>query len=522
MWTNSRNQPHKATSRVAGESAELTESRLESELVRSNRTKCQIRSKIRCQIQSKVRSKVRCQVRCPKSQIRVATDKLEDSAANKAYRSDKPIDKPIKSGSVARPGKRESQPNRPSVEPEKQIEAPGESKSVYSQSSSENRLVTTSLKSSSKASLHGHYERFHLANYRKNYPINSQINRPFDTKHSRQSYHPTYQSTYQLHRFQMAIQLLFGRFCYWFGQLFICLFSQLLRLKVRSTIHQAIRCSSSLCQACNRLSKLHHFLTCQSSNRSNSSPTEHNHQTAYHLSNHLSSHLSSHLSNQPSNQASYQQTTYRLQTSSMPAHHLSACDPASPANCQPFTEPFANHRAPTNHRPSSDRPFSSVLTKNQQAVASHQSAFTSYPPCCATVSHQTACHRLASLQSSTVRLSTVQLSTPHRSTSQPSSLPHTTHQLSTPQLAQPGNFCATRRFAHQFGHFNRTTNVFNLRTFVRCLLPSLLCVLLVQPNHPVNGQAPANPETPFGEYHVFTIFSFYPPGFWVFTCPFVV
>lgn len=50
------------------------------------------------------------------------------------------------------------------------------------------------------------------------------------------------------------------------------------------------------------------------------------------------------------------------------------------------------------------------------------------------------------------------------------------------------------------GHLSNRTNVFNFRAFIRCLL---LFLFLILSNHKVNGQSPANNETPFGKFNLY-------------------
>lgn len=335
-------------------------------------------------------------------------------------------------------------------------ERPGVQSVYLSQSTPENRLVTTSLEAF--LLLLCHYGRFHLENYRKNYPQNYQLNhqhyRPSDPTLDRLTFQATLQMLGQLF-------LQFGRLFAQLGQLFLQSHQFYLRLfGLRWPLRQAFRGVSLLYRAGYRLTEFGHHrskryhpaarLSNFSSNLSNQSscndrpgrPSEHNHyqqQTAY----------------LPSNQ----RPTYRLQTASA-AYQWATCDRSA------SRQAFADHPpSSTNHQ---------APARNRTAV-SHRPAFTSHRPAFAGV---------------------------HRPSASCATYQASYHQpaITNQRPSEAGD--RARRCTHQFSNFNRTnrTNLFNLRTFIRCLLPSLLGALLVLPNQPVNGQAPANPETPFGEY----------------------
>lgn len=397
MWTNSRDFRKPESGRVAGQATDQLGGSAESRRKLEAVGQCQIRSRNKFRNRSRNSTGDRSS---GQSQTRSQGIRRADKAPN---------EKVPRPDAVARAVRRPTE-KRADRSEEKQEKA----ESLYlSSDSSENRLVRTSL----KAFLLGHYERFHLI---ENYGQNYQINHRFDAKPNRQSYRRPIVG---------RISRLFSQFVGLCSCLLFCLCGQFFCLSgqcLRWSLRQAILRSSSVLSRTYRLFCL----------------TEHNHPTAYQL------HRSP--SNQTYNQSS--NATYRLPTDSIAAHHGPACDQSAVPS-----QPFANHSSSINN-PSFSPPIANHPPLTRSPYTGHRSAFSGNPP----AAHSFACHQYAIETAETCRRCTHQLSNSNRTNS------------------------------------NRT-NVFNLRTFARCLLPSLLCVLLL-PNHQVNGQAPANPETPFGEY----------------------
>lgn len=376
---------------------------------------------------------------------------------------------------------------------DKSAESRPGAKSVYSsQTTPENRLVTTSL----ETLLLCHYDRVHLENYRQNDPQNYQLN------HRRQHYRPS-DPTFDRLTARSTLQML-GQFCFQFcfqfgrlfaliGQLFCQLFCQWFLKFLQSfgqlrKFHlslfglrgpQAFRGFSRLYQVGYRLagidhqpSKRYHLAArlsnfqCinrnTSSNLSGQSDGQSDSQSACNERPGCLSEHNHHYERPTAYQASNQRpTTYRLQTASMAAiYQWTTCNRS--ASRQPFADhpPSTNHQQPDREAANDRLAFSSRPAFTSPVFTSQPATSTNHRPSASRATYQPSCHQ--------------------------------------PAIQQP-SVGRARRCTHQFSNLNRT-NLFNLRTFIRCLLPSLLGALVVLPNQPVNGQAPANPETPFGEY----------------------